>query len=165
MSDFTTTTVIDAPLAQVYDAVLDPRSWWNSSIAERPKGVGDEFGFEVADLHSTRMRITDTEPGRRVEWLVVDNVFGFVDDPTEWIGHRLSFDLEPQGSATKLTFTQHGLVAELECYDVCSKAWTFFVGESLRSLVETGRGAPETAEADTDEVPRDEFFDRTPRPI
>jgi hypothetical protein len=31
-----------------------------------------------------------------------------------------------------------------ECYDVCSNAWNFFVGDSLRLLAEHGQGKPES---------------------
>ncbi|OXM45754.1 hypothetical protein CFP71_38230 [Amycolatopsis thailandensis] len=34
------------------------------------------------------------------------------------------------------------LVPEYECFDVCHKAWTFYVGTSLRDLITTGEGQP-----------------------
>ena len=145
MSDFATTFTVDRPAAQVFAAVLDARGWWNTTIDGSTMSVGDEFGFEVPGLARTRIRVTSLTPDKRVEWLVTDNAFGFVHDQTEWIGNRIVFEIEPAGEQVKLRFTQHGLVPEYECYDVCSNAWAFFIRESLRSLIETGKGQPESA--------------------
>lgn len=51
----------------------------------------------------------------------------------------------PPADGTRLTFTQHGLVPELECYDVCSDARGFFVQDSLRAPAEHGTKKPENA--------------------
>ena len=42
---------------------------------------------------------------------------------------------------TRLDFEHIGLVPALECYDLCSNCWSYFLG-SLQQLVETGRGTP-----------------------
>jgi uncharacterized protein YndB with AHSA1/START domain len=163
MSDYSTTVTVQRPPAEVFAAIRDTRSWWNASIEGATADPGDEFGFEVQGLHRTRIRVTEVVPGERVEWLVIDNEFGFVEDHTEWVGNRMVFQLRPDQAGTTLTFTQHGLVPAYQCYDVCSNAWGFFISTSLRALAETGQGRPEVATADTDEVPRDEFF-RPDRP-
>jgi uncharacterized protein YndB with AHSA1/START domain len=144
MSDFTTTVTIAGSSAAVFAAILDTRAWWNQAIDGPTAQVGDEFGFEVEGLHRIRARVTDVTPDQRVEWLVLENNFGFVKDQSEWVGDRMVFELEPVDGGTKVTFTQHGLVPELECYDVCSNAWAFFVRDSLRLLAEQGQGKPET---------------------
>jgi len=162
MNDYTTTVTIRRDPAAVFAAILDTRAWWNASIEGSTAEPGDEFAFEVQNLHRTRIRVTDVVPGRRVEWLVVDNAFGFVSDQTEWIGNRIVFELSPAAEGTAVTFTQHGLVPDYECYDVCSNAWNFFVADSLRNLAETGQGQPEVTTADTADVPRDDFFQPNP---
>jgi hypothetical protein len=43
---------------------------------------------------------------------------------------------------TEVRFTHAGLVPEYECFDVCSNAWGFFIGDSLRNLITTGDGTP-----------------------
>jgi hypothetical protein len=145
VSDFSISTVIAGSSAEVFAAVLDAKGWWNEAIDGPTARVGDEFGFEVEGLHRTRIRVTDVSPDRRIEWLVVDNHFGFVTDQSEWVGDRMVFDLVPVDDGTEVTFTQFGLVPELECYDVCSNAWSFFVRDSLRQLAERGQGKPESA--------------------
>ncbi|MEV0802062.1 SRPBCC domain-containing protein [Kribbella sp. NPDC050281] len=158
MSDFTTTATIDRAPAEVFAAILDTRSWWNEAIEGATSHRGDEFGFEVHGLHRTRIRVTDVIPDKRVEWLVLENAFEFIEDQTEWLGNRMVFELKPAGDACTLSFTQFGLVPDYECYEVCSSAWTFFIRDSLRNLIEKGKGNPESATADKPDVPRDEFF-------
>lgn len=148
--DYTTSVTIDRTPAEVFAAVLQASVWWNERIEGSTTRVGDEFGFEVPDLHRCRMRVVDITPDTRIEWVVLENEFTFVSDQSEWVGDRIVFDLTDLGGTTELTFTQHGLVPELECYDVCSNAWTFFVGDSLRALAEGGVAKPES---DGDAVP------------
>jgi uncharacterized protein YndB with AHSA1/START domain len=145
MSDFSVTTTIAGAPAEVFAAVLDTKGWWNETIDGPTARVGDEFGFEVEGLHRTRIRVTEVTPHQRIEWLVVDNDFAFVTDQSEWVGDRMVFELAPVEDGTEVTFTQHGLVPELECFDVCSNAWGFFIRDSLRLLAEHGRGKPESA--------------------
>jgi hypothetical protein len=96
------------------------------------------------------MRVNEITPDSRIEWVVLENEFTFVADQSEWVGDRIVFELTDLGGSTQLTFTQHGLVPELECYDVCSNAWAFFVRDSLRTLAEGGAAQPE---ANGDAVP------------
>jgi hypothetical protein len=35
------------------------------------------------------------------------------------------------------------LVPELDCFDACSKGWSYYVGESLRRRITTGAGKPD----------------------
>jgi uncharacterized protein YndB with AHSA1/START domain len=142
--DYSTRVTIARPPADVFAAILDTKDWWNSTITGSTHNEGDEWGFTVEGLHRTRMRVSEVTPNQRVEWTVLENEFGFTKDQTEWVGDRLLFSLEPIAEGTLLTFTQHGLVPDLECYDVCSNAWTFFIGESLRQFAETGVGKPES---------------------
>jgi uncharacterized protein YndB with AHSA1/START domain len=144
MNDFSTSTTIDGSPAEVFAAILDTRGWWNIAIEGPTAQLGDEFGFEVAGLHRTRIRITDVTPNERVEWLVVENEFGFTTDQSEWVGDRIVFEVQPAHDGTKVTLTQQGLMPGQECYDVCSNAWNFFVGDSLRLLAEHGQGKPES---------------------
>jgi hypothetical protein len=165
-SDYTTTVTIAQNPSEVYAAILNARSWWNDAIDGPTETVGDEFGFEVEGLHRVRMRVTRLIPAAFVEWVVTDNHFSFVEDQTEWVGDRIVFDLDEVPEGTRLTFTQHGLRPELECYDVCSNAWSFFVRDSLRQLAEHGSGSPETrsgtaAPAERAHAAADALRDRT----
>jgi len=39
-------------------------------------------------------------------------------------------------------------VPEYECYEICREAWTNYTTESLRSLIATGKGQPNSKDDD-----------------
>jgi tartrate dehydratase alpha subunit/fumarate hydratase class I-like protein len=59
----------------------------------------------------------------------------------EWLGTRMEFDIVPNGTGTELRFRHAGLTPQLECWDVCVAAWTYFLA-SIQTLAETGTGTP-----------------------
>ena len=52
------------------------------------------------------------------------------------------FDITRRGDRTELRFTHVGLVPAAECYGDCSDAWSFYINDSLHSLITTGTGKP-----------------------
>ncbi len=82
-------------------------------------------------------------------YLVKYNYFQFTKDRSEWTGSQLVFEISKKDDQTEICFRHEGLVPELECYEICSKAWSQYVGESLLSLITTGKGQPITKEEDT----------------
>ncbi|WP_290864478.1 MFS transporter [Hamadaea sp.] len=143
---FTVTFTVTQTPAEVYAAVIDPRAWWSRGIDGSAAQAGDEFDYRYLDVHRCRIRIVEAVPGQRVTWHVVDNSFNFVKDDTEWVGTDTTFDISADSAGTRLVFTHHGLVPELECYDACSNGWAHYIGESLRGLIVTGEGQPNDAD-------------------
>jgi uncharacterized protein YndB with AHSA1/START domain len=139
---YTTSFTVDRTPEQVFDAVLDVPGWWMTRIDGDNSAMGDQFSFRVPDVHSCTMRVTELVPGRRVVWQVVANHMTFIDDQSEWLGTEIRFELSPKDGGTELRFTHDGLVPTYECFDICRNAWTFYVGQSLRSLAATGKGEP-----------------------
>ena len=66
--------------------------------------------------------------------------FVFVEDPDEWVGTDITFDIARTGDQTEISFAHIGLVPDFECFDNCSAGWNFFINGSLRRLVTTGAG-------------------------
>ncbi|WP_181774003.1 SRPBCC family protein [Amycolatopsis pittospori] len=139
---FTTSFTVDQTPLQVFDAFNDVRGWWSEEIDGGTVDVGDEFAYHYEKVHRCRMRVTESVPGRKVSWLVLENHFEFTRDETEWVGTTITCEIAGKDGETEVRFTHHGLVREYECYDVCHKAWTFYVGTSLRALITTGEGRP-----------------------
>ncbi len=48
----------------------------------------------------------------------------------------------PEGVGTTITLTHEGLTPQLHCYETCNTAWDFFVLDSLKAYLETGKGDP-----------------------
>ncbi|WP_410650434.1 SRPBCC family protein [Amycolatopsis sp. cmx-4-54] len=135
---FTTSFTVDQTPQEVFDAFTDVRRWWSEEVVHS----GDEFEYHYEEVHRCRIRITESVPRRKVSWLVLENHFDFTRDETEWIGTTITFEIAEKDGKTEARFTHHGLVPEYECFDVCHKAWTFYVGTSLRELITTGEGRP-----------------------
>ena len=141
-SSYTTSFTVDRTPPEVFDAVNDVRSWWMTTVDGENHAVGDEFSYRVPGVHFCKMRVTGLVPGEKVVWQVIDNQMGFITDQNEWIGTEIRFELTEKDGATELRFTHDGLVPSYECFEICQNAWTFYVGQSLRSLAATGVGEP-----------------------
>ncbi|MDR3465201.1 MAG: SRPBCC domain-containing protein [Xanthobacteraceae bacterium] len=140
--DYTVSFSVDQSPEQVFAAVNDVRGWWSEEIDGRTDTLGAEFGFHYRDLHCSTQKITELVPGRRVAWRVTESDIGFVDDKHEWKDTDIVFEIGRKGGKTELRFTHVGLVPSIECYGNCSDAWSFYINESLRDLITTGKGQP-----------------------
>jgi hypothetical protein len=140
--DFTSTITVDQTPEQVFKAVNDVRGWWSEEIDGPTDHLGAVFEFHYKDLHRSTQKITEWVPGRRVVWRVVSAAINFVKDVGEWNGTEIVFDIRKVGDKTELTFTHVGLAPKVECYGRCSRAWTFYIQESLPALIATGKGDP-----------------------
>lgn len=140
--DFNTTFLVAQPAGTVFSAVNNVRGWWSERIDGVTDQIDQEFTYQRKELHKCTMKIVEYVPARRVVWLVLDNYFNFTQDQSEWIGTRIEFEISEAGGKTVLSFTHRGLVPEHECYNICFDAWTFYIHESLKSLITNGKGQP-----------------------
>jgi hypothetical protein len=111
----------------------------------RERGVRCEFDpLQGPSPQHPRRKITEFVPGKKVAWHVVDSHinFNFVKDKTEWNGTNIVFDIAKRDDKTELRFTHVGLAPGIQCYGDCSGAWGFYINESLRGLITTGKGQP-----------------------
>ena len=140
--DYSTSLEVSQSPPQVFEAVTNPRGWWSEEITGGTIKQGDEFKYHYKDIHSCTMKLVEVIPNKKVVWKVLDNHFNFTKDKTEWLGNTISFDITEKDGKTQLVFTHHGLVPAYECYNICHNAWTGYINNSLKSLVETGKGQP-----------------------
>jgi hypothetical protein len=61
-------------------------------------------------------------------------------DPSEWTGTEIIFEINERDGQSELRFSHLGLVPEFECFESCSSGWGFFINGSLRRLITTGEG-------------------------
>jgi hypothetical protein len=146
--DFITTFVVDQTPREVFNAVNHVRGWWSENIEGSTDSLNDEFLYQYQDAHHCKIKVVEVLPDKKVVWLVTYNYFNFVQDPSEWTGTKVHFDIAQQGDKTQLLFTHEGLVPTFECYSVYSPAWTNYVQQSLSSLITTGKGHPNQKESD-----------------
>jgi hypothetical protein len=138
--NFTTTFTVDQTPDEVFTAINNVRGWWGEDIEGGTDKLGDEFTYRYKDVHYSKQKITELVPGAKVVWHVVDANLNFTEDPAEWKGTDIAFDISRDGDQTEVRFTHQGLVPEFECFGKCSNAWSFLVNSSLRNLITTGEG-------------------------
>ncbi len=119
----------------VYNALttIDGLSgWWTTNTRGESKEGGTilfRFGKGGFD-----MKVLELDPSKRVLWQVVEG-------PEEWLGTKVSFDLKRDGDWTIVLFKHEGWKEPVEFMHHCSTKWGVFL-LSLKSLLETGKGAP-----------------------
>src|SRR5712691_10827606 len=97
--------------------------WWTTDTRGDSKVGGVlQFRFGAGGFD---MEVLELHPAKRVLWQVIDG-------PQEWIGTTVSFDLRQEGDWT---------IGPVEFMHHCSTKWAVFL-LSLKSLLETGKGAP-----------------------
>ena len=127
---------------QVYTALATRAglaAWWTEDTQGESKVGGVlQFRFNVGgvDVGGFDMKVLALDPGKRVLWQVLE---GVIDK--EWVGTKISFDLKQEGDYCIVLFKHGGWRASVESMHHCSTKWAIFL-MSLKSLVETGQGAP-----------------------
>jgi uncharacterized protein YndB with AHSA1/START domain len=107
-------------------------AWWTSDTQGQGK-VGGVLKFRFG-AGGFDMKVLELDPGKRVLWQVVDG-------PEEWIGTKISWDLKQEGDWAIILFKHEGWKEPVEFMHHCSTKWGLFL-LSLKSLLETGKGAP-----------------------
>jgi len=144
--NYTTSFTVAQSPEEVFDAINNVRGWWSGEINGRTDKLGAKFTYRYEDLHHTTQKITEFVPGKKVVWHVSNSRVNFVKDKTEWDGTEIVFEITRKANRTQLRFTHTGLVPTIECYGDCSGAWGFYINDSLRSLITTGKGEPNKKE-------------------
>ncbi len=144
--DYSTTIALACTPREAFDAINNVRGWWSENIEGATDSLHAEFAVRYKDVHYSKHRITEFVPGKRVVWRTVESSLNFIEDRHEWDGSDIAFDITQSGGTTEIRFTHVGLVPERECYEACSNAWRYYVGDSLRSLIATGQGEPDERE-------------------
>ena len=127
--------VENATPEQVYDALTTVEGlagWWtDDTTGSTEVGGVIEFRFPPGGFD---MEVVDQRPAERVTWKVVDG-------PEEWVGTTVDWRLRRDGDYTVVLFSHQGWREPVEFMHHCSTKWATYL-MSLKSLVETGVGAP-----------------------
>jgi len=120
---------------KVYEALTTLEGlagWWTDDTTGNPEVGGViEFRFPPGGFD---MKVLELKPSERVVWEVVGG-------PDEWVGTTVEWDLRQDDDLTIVLFKHKGWKEPVEFMHHCSTKWgTYMV--SLKSLVETGEGAP-----------------------
>ena len=139
--NFTATLLVDQTPEKAFAAINNIRGWWSEDIEGNTDKLDDEFMYRDKHLRA-KMKIIELIPGKKVVWNVLESQMDDIEDGTEWNDTKLIFEVKRKDDKTKIQFTHLGLVSDLDCYTVCSKAWDFYFKSSLQRLITTNKGEP-----------------------
>lgn len=128
---------ISAPASVVFTALTTEEGlvgWWSTTV--RIDRDGDDIvDFTFMEGFNPDMRVDATERESLVRWTCIGG-------HENWLDNTFSFDLRPEGDATRLMFTQH-YARELsdEVYGEYNYNWAYYL-RSLKLLCESGEGTP-----------------------
>lgn len=132
---------VKASLEDTYKALTTREGlagWWTTNTKGESK-VGGVITFRFiadgVDIGGFDMKVLELTPASRVLWEVVDG-------PQEWIGTKISWELKQEGDYAILLFKHQDWKEPVEFMHHCSTKWAIFL-MSLKSLLETGKGAPD----------------------
>lgn len=144
--DYTACITVNATAAEAFKCINNIKGWWTEDIEGSLKNGNDIFTVRFGEVFITS-KITELIPGKKIVWQVIDCNKPWLKNKQEWNGTKMSWEISAQGNKTAIHFAHIGLVPEIECFDVCSKAWGEYLQQSLLSLINTGKGQPtKTAE-------------------
>ncbi|GAA3604290.1 SRPBCC family protein [Microlunatus ginsengisoli] len=128
--------VVTPDPTNVYDALttIDGLSgWWTDETSGDPD-VGGTIELRFPPVGGFDLEVLEQRPGERVRWRVLAG-------PDEWIGTTIDWQLRQDGDYTIVLFEHRGWREPVEFMSHCSTKWGSYL-MSLKSLVETGTGAP-----------------------
>lgn len=127
---------IFAPVSQVFAAVSTPAGldqWWtltSSGAARKDNTFELSFGPEF----DWRARVSRCETDKCFE-------LEMTDASADWMGTRVSFDLEPMDGGTHVHFAHRGWPGESQHYRTSSYCWAMYL-RLLGRAVERGEVVP-----------------------
>lgn len=137
--DYHTSFKVNAPAGEVFNSINLVSKWWTADLKGSTQKAGDIFTVRFGQTFIT-MKITESVPGKKITWLVIDCNKHWLKNKKEWIDTKLAWEISTNNNATQVDFTHLGLVPGLECYDACENAWTGYLHSSLLNLVTSGKG-------------------------
>ena len=115
-----------------------------SAVSTRD-GVSKWWSRDVRDVGDDRLAIYFGRPEpsavMAVKHSAETSVWTCLQGPSEWVHTTITFDLRRNGDETVVGFTHADWREPVEFMHHCSTKWGVFL-LSLKSLLETGKGAP-----------------------
>ena len=127
---------IDSPRAQIFEAIDTIKGlseWWTNQTSGETT-VGGEIIFRFGEHTGFKMRVTQKTQNESIAWECVGG-------PPDWVGTKLSFQLDENEGKTRIRFAHDGWQKQDDFYGACSFSWGNYMS-SLRKLCQDGKGEP-----------------------
>ena len=146
-----TITVHNTPEAAFEALTSGIANWWTKPDQPMLK-IGDRSKFTFPPGKGYWIfEATGLEYGRMFEMECVEAFHVHEGMPKEiekeWLGTKVRWQIEPDGTKTNITIVHQGLVPGLHCYEICEAGWNMFFIDSLHAYLETGVGKAHRASA------------------
>jgi hypothetical protein len=96
-------------------------------------------------MHRSKIKITELIPGKKVVWLVLDNYFKFTKDKTEWKGTKMILTFMKRAAKHRSALRMRDWCRHTNATMFAKSAWSTYIQNSLRNLIATGKGQPNSA--------------------
>ena len=140
-----TVRITSGPEDVFYALTREIEKWWGS-VDQPVTQAGDIFRITFGEAFWT-FRIIELRRFDRVSWECIEShqlIRGLAGVEQEWLGTTLHWSFHQKGEyVVEVDFVHQGLIPDFICYEVCSSAWDFFITDSLKRYLETGKGMPE----------------------
>ena len=93
--NFSSAFLVDQSPEEAFAAINNVRGWWSGQIEGATDELDAEFTYRYQDVHYSKQRITEFVPNKKVVWRVLDAYLNFTEDPNEWTGTEVTFEVSP----------------------------------------------------------------------
>ncbi len=128
-------------VSELFTSAAGVSRWWGPT--EGDGAAGGTLATSFGEYGVNAVRVIEAGPARVVWKPVAPDGATPTGHTREWLGTTVEFDIIPAGAGadTELRFRHAGLTPQLECWEACAAAWTYFMA-SIETLAKTGTGTP-----------------------
>lgn len=137
MADILHRIIIEASPEEVYSALTEQTklsAWWTKTETDKQIGSTANFFFGPNAEHKIEMEIIDLLPNKHVCWKCKSDPWAHTQ--------AFEFNIQKDERGSALQFSNLGWIDTDEFFMHCNSKWGFFLGVSLKNLLEKGIGQP-----------------------
>jgi len=141
VESFSATIEAAKPAGTVFQCITrDVAKWWGGEdLTGGSARLNDEFIIDHPGTHYSRQVVVEFVPDKRLVWLVAESSLPWLNDPAEWTGTKMVFDLTGSDGHSVLRFRHEGLTPEKQSYARCSEGWSMVIKDWLLDFISYGR--------------------------
>ncbi|MDT0608146.1 hypothetical protein [Croceitalea rosinachiae] len=146
MDNYMQSVLISGSNDKIFGALTVGIDKWWGEVNQQANNLGSIFKVSFGEAFWV-FKVTHLERDSTITWECIESNqvhAGLKGVREEWLGTKLHWNITSKDNqTTNVDFLHEGLVPTFNCYDVCSKAWDYFITDSLKSYIEEGIGKPE----------------------
>ena len=129
---------------QSFQSIANKIDKWWGKVDNPVFKINDEFSIFFGKTE-WRFKIIEFLEYEKIKWKCIkaNHIHnGYSNIKEEWLDTELTWTFKNVNGLTEITFKHKGLNPELNCYDICESAWSFFIPKSLKDYLDKGVGSP-----------------------